>query len=299
MGLLVVGSVALDNILTDTEKVENVLGGSACYFACAASYLAPVQLVGVAGKDFPKKYIDFLKSKNIDINGLEIAEGKTFRWTGKYSTDLSQRETLSVELNVFEKFNPVLPEEYKKAEYVFLANIDPKVQKQVMQQVKKPKLVVMDTMNIWIEIKRDELIEALKQVDILILNDEEAKMLAQKNCLLACADEILKMGIKQVIIKKASNGAFLKSKNEYFCLPSYPVYKLKDTTGAGDAFGGGFMGYLAKTNDLSKENIRRAIAYGTVTASFAVEGFSLDRLGSISLEDIEDRARELKQITEF
>jgi sugar/nucleoside kinase (ribokinase family) len=299
MSLVVVGSVALDSISNPHGNVENVLGGSACYFSCSASYFTKVNMVGVAGKDFPVEHIEFLESKNIDTKGLEIVDGKTFHWKGKYEGDLGSAETLSVELNVFQDFNPVLPEEYKKAKYVFLANIAPALQKNVLAQVEAPELVIMDTMNHWIDNCKEELLECLKLVNVFVLNEDEAKMLTGKSCLLSSAKDILKMGPSHVIIKKGADGVFLMSDKDYFATVSYPVYNVIDTTGAGDTFAGGVVGYLAKTGDLSDDSFRKAVVYGSVMASFTVEDFSLNRIGAVKQEEIDERFNDLKKITDF
>ena len=299
MSLVVVGSVAIDNIITPEGRKDDALGGSATYFSCAASYFTDVALVGVIGQDFPKEHIEFFKAKNINLDGLKIEQGNTFRWTGEYCEDHSAATTLSLDLNVFENFSPELPDNYKDMEYVFLANIDPCLQMQVMRQVKKPKLVTMDTMNHWIADKKDDLCKAIKEVDIFVLNEDEARMISGMQNLINAADKLLDMGPSQVVVKKGAHGAFLMSKKDFFCLPAYPVKHVVDTTGAGDSFAGGFMGYLSRTNDLSDENLRRAVAYGIVMSSFTVEDFSMGRIGYITTTEIEKRFKELEEATRF
>ena len=299
MSLIVVGSVALDNITNPHGQVKNILGGSASYFSCAAGNFCKVNLVGVVGRDFPKEYIDFLNSKNIDTSGLEVTAGNTFTWTGSYSGDLSAASTEAVALNVFETFNPVLSGEFKKSEYVFLANIAPALQKNVMKQLTRPKLVVMDTMNHWIDNSKQDLLDVIKDVDILILNEDEARMLTGEINIIKAGKKILHMGPSRVVVKKGGNGAFILSGNDYFCAPAYPLEQVIDTTGAGDTFAGGFVGYLAKTEDLSDKNMRKALIYGTVCASFTVEDFSVKKIGSISLKDIEERYNKFRSMMIF
>lgn len=301
MSLLVVGSLALDTIETPFGKVEDVLGGSAVYISVSASYFAePVRLVGVVGSDFPKSAIEFLENKNVDLEGLQIINaGKTFRWGGKYHYDLNVRDTLYTHLNVFEHFKPVIPETYKKSSYVCLGNIDPVLQKCVIEQIQNPRLVIGDTMNFWINGKRKELLDALKLMDVLILNDSEARLLSNEPNLIRAAKLIMKMGPKIVIIKKGEHGATLITDKTIFSAPAYPLENINDPTGAGDAFAGGFIGWIAKTDDLSEENLKRAVIYGSTLASFCVEKFSIERIKDLNHLEIKDRFLEFRALSHF
>lgn len=301
MSLLVVGSIAIDTIETPFGRVENVLGGSATYIATTASYfVTPVRLVGVVGGDFPQEYIDFLESKEIDLEGLQIVKGgKTFRWGGRYHYDMNARDTLFTELNVFEHFNPVIPESYRKTTYVCLGNIDPVLQRRVLEQIEKPRLVVGDTMNFWIKGRSAELRETLKLMDVLILNDSEARQLTHEPNLIKAAKLIMKMGPHVVIIKKGEHGALLVTPGTIFFAPAYPLENINDPTGAGDAFAGGFIGWIAKMDDLSDESLKRAVIHGSTLASFCVERFSLERLKELSYLEILDRFREFRELSKF
>lgn len=302
MGLLVVGSVALDTVETLEGKVEDSLGGSATYFSVAASFFhQQIHLVGVVGDDFPSEHVDFLSKRGIDLQGLEqITGGKTFRWGGSYVSDLNAAETEFTDLNVFSDFDPRLPDTYQDTPYVFLANINPELQLRVLEQVYHPKLVVCDTMNLWIDISRPALMETLKQVDILILNDGEAKQLTEKKNLIQAGKEILTYGPSRVVIKKGEHGAISLTESEFFAVPAYPLTSVFDPTGAGDSFAGGFMGYLAAQNQSDDEQtIRQAIVYGTVVASFNVEDFSLNRQRTLTRQEIDDRFNRLKDIAHF
>jgi sugar/nucleoside kinase (ribokinase family) len=300
MSLVVVGSVAIDNIISPEGRKDNSMGGSACYFSCAASYFVPVNFVGIIGRDYPEEYLDLLRSKNISLEGLEVVDGESFRWTGEYSADFTSVETHNLALNVFEQFDPILPDSYRQSEFVFLANIDPILQMKVMNQVKNPRLVVMDTMDFWIKTRRKELLEMIKRVDILILNDGEARMLSEEHSLIKAAKILLQWGPKKVIVKRGEHGAFLiDNEGELFSIPAYPVEKVIDTTGAGDSFAGGFMGHITKAGTLNKETFRVAMVYGISLSSFTVEGFSLDRLSKITLQDREERFGRLKEMTTF
>lgn len=299
MSVLVVGSVALDTVKTPFREVKETLGGSATYFALSAHHYTQVSMVAVVGSDFPRKYLDHFKGKGIDIRGLEIKKGKTFRWKGYYEYDLNQAHTQRTELNVFRTFRPKIPEEYNKIEYLFLANIDPQLQLSVLRQVRKPKLVLCDTMNYWIEKKRKELLLTLKGVDILLLNDSEARELTGEHNLFKASRRVLKMGPEKVIIKKGEHGALMWSKNSHFAVPGYPLEDINDPTGAGDSFAGGFLGFLAYTNDLSEENMRKAMIYGSVMASYNVEDFSVKRLERLKDKEIIERYREFKRMTHF
>ncbi len=301
MSLLVVGSVALDSVETPFDKVEDALGGSATYISLAASYFsAPVELVGVVGDDFPKQYTEMLEQHNVDLEGLQRINGeKTFRWGGKYHYDLNVRDTLFTDLNAFENFNPVLPERYKKSKYICLGNIDPILQMRVLEQVIDPQFVVCDTMNLWINLMKPDLLKLLKKVRVFILNDSEARMLTEEPNLIKAAKMIRQMGPEILIIKKGEHGAMLFTKDTIFSAPAYPMEIIFDPTGAGDSFAGGFTGYLHKTMDLSPENIKRAVIYGSTMASFCVEKFSTKGLEDLSYLQIQDRFREFKQLSNF
>jgi len=301
LSLLVVGSVALDSVETPFDKVDDALGGSATYISLAASYFStPIALVGVVGDDFPKQYSEMLGQHNVDLEGLQIIEGeKTFRWGGKYHYDLNVRDTLFTELNAFENFNPILPDRYKKSRYICLGNIDPILQMRVLEQVSDPKFVVCDTMNLWINLMKMDLIKLLKKVHVFILNDSEARMLTEEPNLIKAAKLIRQMGPEILIIKKGEHGAMLFTQDTIFSAPAYPMEIIFDPTGAGDSFAGGFTGYLHKTMDLSPENIKRAVIYGSTMASFCVEKFSTKGLEDLSYLQIQDRFREFRKISSF
>ncbi|MBI5727037.1 MAG: sugar kinase [Ignavibacteriales bacterium] len=301
MGVLVVGSLGLDTVETPFSRVEDALGGSATYISLAASYFSgPIHLVGVVGEDFPRKYIQMLDEHNIDISGLQIVAGKkTFRWAGKYHYDLNTRDTLLTELNVFESFDPVIPEERKKTRFVCLGNIDPILQLKVLDQLTEPKFVVCDTMNFWIESRKEELFELIKRVQVLIINDSEARLLAQEPNLIKAAKKIKEYGLPHLIIKKGEHGALLFSEDIIFSAPAYPIELINDPTGAGDSFAGGFIGYLYKTQDTSAENIKRAVVYGSTMASFCCEQFSTMGLENLSYLRVHDRYRDFMSIAHF
>ena len=301
MSILVVGSVSIDDIETPFGKADDVLGGSAVYIAVAASYFTtPVRLVGVVGGDYPRHAIDFMNERGIDLEGLEVVtDGKTFRWRGRYHYDLNQRDTLALNLNVFEKFDPKIPESYKKTKYICLGNIDPVLQRRVLEQVIKPKFVVGDTMNFWIETKREELLKVIPMFDAFILNDSEARLLSNDPNLLRAARKIREMGAKTLIIKKGEHGALLFHEDLIFSAPAYPLEDIFDPTGAGDTFAAGFTAWLAKTDDLSHENFKRAVIYGSTMASFCVEKISLDGLRDLSYLQIQDRFRKFKELSRF
>ena len=301
MSLLVVGSVALDSVETPFGKAKEALGGSAVYISTAASFFtAPIRLVGVVGGDFPKKHIEFLEERDIDLEGLQILEeGKTFRWGGRYHYDLNTRDTLFTELNAFEKFNPIIPLSYKKTAYVCLGNIDPVLQRQVLEQIQKPRLVIGDTMNYWIETKPKELTDTVKVMDVIVVNESEARLLTYEPNLIKAAKRIIALGPRMVIIKKGEHGAVLVTDDTIFSAPAYPLENIYDPTGAGDAFAGGFAGWLAKTDDLSSENLKRAVIYGSSLASFCVEKFSIDGLRDLSYLKIQDRYRAFMELSRF
>ncbi len=300
MSILVVGSVALDTVKTPFGIAKDVLGGSATYFSVSASFFEPnVNLVAIVGNDFPPKYVNLLKEKGIDLKGLVTNKGKTFRWEGEYSWDFSNPETISTCLNVLSRFNPAIPREYRNSEYVFLANIDPQIQKQVLKQMARPKLVACDTMNYWIENKRKALVKLLKKVDIFLLNESEAKELAGNASLVKAARAILKLGPKKIIVKKGEHGSLLFSGNSVFSTPAYLMESIFDPTGAGDTFAGGVLGYLAACKTQNQANLRRAIVYGSVMATFAVEDFSLRRLAAITRADVVRRFKQFRRLTHF
>jgi len=297
--VLIVGSVALDTVKTPLGRVEDALGGAAVYSSVAASYFAPVMVVGVVGEDFPKEHLEFLASRGIDTAGIHTSPGKTFRWAGSYEFDLNQAHTIFTELNVFAQFRPKIPQAYRSTRFVFLANIDPELQLEVLDQVRKPKLVACDTMNFWIENKREALIEVLKRVDVAFMNDAEARQFVGTTSLVRAASVIRGFGPKTIIIKKGEHGALMCRDGICFAAPSYPLEEVVDPTGAGDSFAGGFIGYLAHTGDTSERNIRKAIIYGSTMASYNVEGFSLDRLRRLTPRDISSRYNEFKEIVFF
>ncbi|MBI4810398.1 MAG: sugar kinase [Ignavibacteriales bacterium] len=301
MSLLVVGSLAIDTIETPFGKVENVLGGSATYISIAASYfVTPVRLVGVVGGDFKKEYIKFLEDREIDLEGLQIIQdGKTFRWGGRYHYDLNVRDTLFTDLNVFQHFNPVIPASFKKTTYVCLGNIDPILQRNVLEQIEKPRLVVGDTMNFWITGKNSELKKTLKLLDVIILNEAEARELTNEPNLIRAGKAIMELGPRIVVIKKGEHGALLITANTIFSAPAYPLENIYDPTGAGDSFAGGFIGWIAKTDDISDDNLKRAVVHGSTLASFCVERFSLDRFKDLTYFEILDRFREFREISKF
>ena len=300
MSLVVVGSVALDDIETPTATRENVLGGSAVFFSYTASYFTPVSLVAVVGEDWPQQHTELLQSRRIDTQGLQIQEGgKTFRWRGKYRPNMNDRDTLEVHLNVLETFQPQVPAAAQSSPFVFLANIAPQTQLDVLKQMPQAKFKVADTMDLWISLQHDQLMELLKQIDGLVLNDSEAMMLADDENLIRAGHKVREMGPKFVIVKKGEHGAIFFSARETYVLPAYPTEQVIDPTGAGDSFAGGMMGYLAEQKELTPEILKRAMAYGIVTASFTVEDFSLDRLKDLDRSGLEQRFEEYKSMLLF
>jgi len=301
MSLLVVGSVAYDGIETPFGSVDRILGGSATYISLASSYFANIiNLVGVVGKDFKEIDIKLLRGKGVDLQGLQRDNsGNTFFWKGKYHYDLNNRDTLDTQLNVFEHFDPVIPESYQNTKYIALGNIEPSLQEKVLDQVKNPGFVVMDTMNFWIEGTPDALKKTLKRVDLLVINDSEARELADEPNLLKAADKVMEMGPQALIIKKGEHGALLFTDNEIFSAPAYPVIDIFDPTGAGDTFMGGLLGWLSYTDDASPQNLRRAVIMGSVMASFCVEEFGPERLKDLNEKEIYDRYREFRELSEI
>jgi sugar/nucleoside kinase (ribokinase family) len=300
MTVLVVGSVALDSVETPFGKADNVLGGSGTFFSASASHLAPVQLVGVIGNDYPIESLkEALAARPVDLSGLEQADGASFRWRGRYRHDLNMAETLETHLGVFSSFHPKIPAQFRHAPFVFLGNIDPRLQLDVLTQVEKPKLVACDTMNFWIESRRPDLLKLLSHVDLITLNDAEARQLSEEFNLVRAARWIMARGPKVVVIKKGEHGAFMFTEGSIFYAPAYPLEAVFDPTGAGDSFAGGFIGYLARSGDLSEPNLRRAVIHGSVMGSFAVEKFSVTRLLEITPDDISRRVADFYRLTSF
>lgn len=298
--LLVVGSVALDSVEAPAGRRDDILGGSASFFSTAASYFVRPRLVAVVGEDFPAEHVAFLRGRGVDTSGLEQVAGRTFRWAGRYSKDLNNRTTLDTQLNVFADFNPKIPAAFTDADYVFLANIEPTLQLGVLSQMRRPKLVAMDTMNFWIEGRLDALKQVLARVDLLVINDEEARLLAGPGAshnLVRAAAAIRELGPKTVIVKRGDSGALLFHESGVFAAPALPLDEVVDPTGAGDTFAGGFMGFLAQADDLSPRTVRRAMIYGSVMASFSVEAFSLDRLRDLQPAEIEARYQEFLHLS--
>lgn len=299
MSILVVGSVAFDSVTTPFGEVDEVLGGSASYFSTAASYFDDVSLVAVIGEDFPAEHVDFLRSRNIDLAGLQTCPGKTFRWRGRYAYDLNEAHTLETQLNVLESFRPELPESYREAEIVFLANIDPELQLQVLEQVRTPRLVACDTMNFWIEGKREALLRTLKRVDLLMINEAEVRQLANEPNLVKAAAIVRGYGPRTLVVKRGEYGVLMFGEGSIFAAPAYPLEEVFDPTGAGDTFAGGFIGFLAANQNIDEQTMRKASVFGTVMASFTVETFSLDRLRELDYRQIADRYKKIKLLTDF
>ncbi|MBK6985208.1 MAG: sugar kinase [Bacteroidetes bacterium] len=302
MSLLVVGTVAFDAIETPFGKTDKIVGGAASYIALASSYFTKeINLVSVVGDDFPEDFMNTLKGQGVNLDGLQIKQGeKSFFWSGRYHNDMNSRDTLDTQLNVLADFDPIVPESYKNCEFLMLGNLMPQVQQKVLSQLsKRPKLIVLDTMNFWMDIAMPELMETLKGIDVLTINDSEARQLSGEYSLVKAAQKILAMGPKVLVIKKGEHGALLFNKEEVFFAPALPLEDVFDPTGAGDSFAGGFIGYLAKTKDISFENMKRAIIFGSAMASFTVEKFGTERLIGLSQEDVSNRVQEFVDLVQF
>ncbi len=300
MSLLVVGSVALDSVETPYDRRDNVLGGSAVFFSYAASFFTPVNLVGVVGGDWPDEHTQLLQSRRIDTSGLKIeADKQTFRWRGRYLPNMNDRETLEVHLNVFGEFDPVVPDAFQSAEYLFLANGVPIVQRKVLEQVDSPKLVVADTMDLWIREYSDDLKELLKKIDGLVLNDSEAKLLTDEENLIAAGHRVLDMGPSFAVVKKGEHGAYFVSQDGVYVLPAFPTAAVVDPTGAGDSFAGGMMGYITEQGKFDPATMKKALAYGILVASFNVEDFSLDQMRRVERADLDRRMEQYMEMLKF
>jgi cytidine kinase len=299
MSVLIVGSTALDSIKTPKAENPRLLGGSASYAAVAASFFSPVKLIGVVGEDFPKRYIELYRRHRIDLEGLQILPGKTFHWSGEYEVNMNNRRTLLTELGVFETFTPTLPNNHQKTPFVLLANIAPALQLHVLEQMQRPRFVAADTMDLWLNIAMPDLLKLLKRLDAFVLNDSEAHQLTKEDNLFAALKKLHKLGPKYVIIKKGSDGSILSGPQGFFLCPAYPLPKVVDPTGAGDSFVGGMMGYLAAAKGGLDGNLRRAMVYGSVVASFCCEGFGLQRTAKLKRANIDQRVKELERLTKF
>jgi sugar/nucleoside kinase (ribokinase family) len=299
MGILVVGSVAFDSVKTPFGSQEDVLGGSATYFSIAASYFTDVSIVAVVGEDFPEEHVTFLRKKGIDVSGLERAKGKTFRWKGEYGIDLNTRTTLDTQLNVFADFSPKLLNSHRSQEYLFLGNIDPDLQRSILEQMKKPRLVACDTMNYWIENKRKSLLKTLSMIDLLVINDSETKELANEPNLIRAARRVLTFGPKMLVIKRGEHGVLMFGAHSIFSIPAFPIEEVLDPTGAGDSFAGGLMGYLAAVGVHDDAAMQRAVVFGSVMASFDVMDFGPRNIGDLTYPEIESRYREFRKLSYF
>jgi sugar/nucleoside kinase (ribokinase family) len=299
MSVLVVGSVALDSVETPFGKADEALGGAGTFFSASASHFTPVRLIGVVGADYPVDKLQVLASRCVDLSGVERADGESFRWRGRYRHDLNAAETLETRLGVFSNFRPKIPDQFRQTPYVFLANIDPRLQLDVLRQMQQPKLVACDTMNFWIESRRSDLLELMGKVDIMLLNDAEARQLTEKSNLVKAARWIMERGPRYVVIKKGEHGAYMFTSDSIFFAPAYPLEDVFDPTGAGDSFAGGFIGYLAKKGTIDEAHLRRAVVYGSTMGSFAVERFSIDRLLEITTPDIAARLDAFGRLVAF
>lgn len=299
MSLLICGSIALDTVENQFGRVEEALGGSATYTSIAASYLCEdIAIVGIVGEDFPTEYVELLQEKNVDISGLEIVQGKTFRWSARYD-DFSEAVTLDTQLNVFQEFSPKIPEKFKNSKYIYLGNIAPSLQGEVLNKMNSPSLIGADTMNLWIDTKKEELKKLLKRIDVLFINNNELKMLTEERNLLSAAKIALTMGPRYIVVKQGEFGSFIYSNDMLFYIPIFPTTTVRDTTGAGDCFAGGFMGYLASVNKNDGDSLKQAMIYGTILSSYNIEDFSIKKVCSIDQKDIENRYKQLKTFTQF
>jgi sugar/nucleoside kinase (ribokinase family) len=299
MSVLIVGSTALDSIKTPKTENPRLLGGSASHAAVAASFFGPVKLVGVVGDDFPKRYLQLYRRHGIDLEGLQMLPGKTFHWSGEYETNMNNRRTLRTELGVFETFTPTLPKVYQASPFVLLANIAPALQHHVLDQMSRPKFVAADTMDLWLNIALNDLLRLLKRIDCFVLNDSEAYQLTKADNVVMAIKKLHRLGPKYVIIKKGEHGAIVSTPKGFFIAPAFPLHRVVDPTGAGDSFVGGMMGYLATARGSIDDNLRRAVVYGTVVASFCCEGFGLNRTTKLRRAHIEQRVKELEKLTQF
>jgi len=297
--LLVAGTVAYDSIETPFGKADNVLGGSALHFTNAASFFTDVGIVATVGSDFDMEGISFLRDRSVDMSGIEVDHGKTFRWEGRYGYDLNQAITLKTELNVIETFKPKVPEDYRNAEFLFLANIDPELQLHVIEQVNKPVALVLDTMNFWIENKYEALMKVIGRVDMLVINEAELREITKEHNLLKGARKLIELGPVCIVVKRGEYGVFMMNRDEVFLAPAYPLEDVFDPTGAGDTFAGGFMGYLANVGEATSETVKQAIIMGTVMASFNVEDFSINRIKRLTMPEIKERYHALKGCMQF
>ncbi|MBM3839485.1 MAG: sugar kinase [Verrucomicrobia bacterium] len=299
MSVLIVGSTALDSIFTPKGKRPRLLGGSASHASVAASFFSPVHLVGVVGDDFPQAYLNLYRRHGINLEGLQIEPGKTFHWAGEYEVNMNNRRTLKTELGVFEKFSPELPESMRNVRFVLLANIAPSLQHRVLDQMRKPRFVIADTMDLWLNIAKDDLLRLLRRIDALVLNDSEARLLTGDDNVISAVEKIHRLGPRHVIVKKGEHGSFLSSHRGFFLAPAFPLKKLVDPTGAGDSFVGGLIGYLASRPGPIEANLRGAIIYGTAVASFCCEGFGLERTTAINRKAIDQRVKLLERLVRF
>ncbi|MEI6520716.1 MAG: PfkB family carbohydrate kinase [bacterium] len=295
--VLIVGSIGLDDIETPFGIVKGVLGGAACYSSTAASIFTDVRMIGVVGEDFPTEHIEFFNNRDIDTRGVARIPGETFRWSGYYEYDMNQAHTRSTDLNVLENFNPIIPDVFKDTEYIFLANIHPELQLAVLDQLTAPKFIVADTMNFWLDSCRDKVIEVFKRVNAVTINDAEARQLCNTPSLVKAGRQILELGPEMVVIKKGEHGAVMMTADNYFVAPSFPLEEVKDPTGAGDTFAGGMLGYIARIDDINENNLRKAVIYGSVLASYTVEDFSLNRLAVLEPGEVICRFAEMRRMT--
>ncbi|HUT62358.1 MAG TPA: PfkB family carbohydrate kinase [Anaerolineae bacterium] len=300
MSIVVIGSLAFDDVVTQHGAIRNAIGGSALYFATAASLFAPVSIVGVVGEDFPLTELEFLRLRKVELDGIQVIKGgKTFRWTGEYELDMNKRKTTRLELNVFKDFKPLLPESCKSAKYVFLGNIDPDIQLDVLEQVESPGFSAADTIECYLEDKPDTFREVLERINLLFINDSEACLFTGKNSIISAARVLLECGPEYVIIKKGEHGSFLVSRDMFFTIPAYPVENIVDPTGAGDSFAGGAMGYCARVDSWDSLTLKKAVVYGSLVASFLVESFSLQGIKNLTLDEIEERLKIFRSMTSY